>query len=288
MFIYTKSRIFAPVMEQKRAKIRFSTDWHDLIPDTHHADCIHMICLSGDGHFLYNKRPVSFCSGNILVMPRSSEIEALWVSADIEVEILLADESFLHNQLPANHYGIGGSIALYQDPVIAVSEEDAALFRQDILRIKQRLDHTEHHFHDQLLGSMALTMMYDLFEFHAKLHASDQYSDRNTDIVKRLMLLLSTGTTKTKREVGYYADQLGVSMKYLSETVKRQTGNTVMDFIVQYTKPIIIEYLNNPRLSVAQIANALNFTTSNYFTRYCIKHLGMSPTEYRTAHQPKN
>ena len=108
-----------------------------------------------------------------------------------------------------------------------------------------------------------------------------------TDIVKRLMLLLSTGTTKTRREVGYYADQLGVSMKYLSETVKRQTGNTVMDFIVQYTKPIIIEYLNNPRLSVAQIANALNFTTSNYFTRYCIKHIGMSPTEYRAAHQPK-
>lgn len=39
-----------------------------------------------------------------------------------------------------------------------------------------------------------------------------------------------------------------------------------------------------PRLSVAQIANALNFTTSNYFTRYCIKHLGMSPTEYRATH----
>lgn len=275
-------------MSKTQTKIRFSTDWHDLVMAKNHEECIHMICLSGDGHFLYNKRPVSFCSGNILVMPRGSEIEELWMSADIEVEILLADERFLHNQLPANHYGIGGSIALYQDPVIAVGEEDAAIFRQDIHRIKERLDHTEHHFHDHLLGSMALTMMYDLFEFHAKLHASEQCTDRNTDIVKRLMLLLSTGTTKTRREVGYYADELGVSMKYLSETVKRQTGNTVMDFIVQYTKPIIIEYLNNPRLSVAQIANALNFTTSNYFTRYCIKHLGMSPTEYRAAHQPKN
>lgn len=247
-----------------------------------------MICLSGDGHFLYNKRPVSFCSGNILVMPRGTEIEDLWVSDNIEVEILLADERFLHNQLPANHYGIGGSIALYQDPVFVVSEEDAERFLQDIHRIKERLNDSDNHFFDQILGSMALTMMYDLFEFHAKRHSGEQFSDRNTDIVKRLMLLLSTGTTKTHREVGYYADQLGVSMKYLSETVKRQTGNTVMDFIVQYTKPIIIEYLNNPRLSVAQIANALNFTTSNYFTRYCIKHLGKSPTEYRAAHQPKN
>lgn len=94
-------------MSKIQTKIRFSTDWHDLVMAKNHEECIHMICLAGDGHFLYNKRPVSFCSGNILIMPRGSEIEELWVSDDIQVEILLADERFLHNQLPANHYGIG-------------------------------------------------------------------------------------------------------------------------------------------------------------------------------------
>lgn len=177
-------------------------------------------------------------------------------------------------------------IELSYNPVLSVSKEDADIFMQDIHRIKDRLNRTEHYFLDQMLGSMALTMMYDLFNFRAKIGGVNQQSDGNSYIVKRLTLLLSSGSTKTNRDVGYYADKLGVSMKYLSKTARRQVGQTVKDLIVLYTKPIIINLLNNPNISVAQIADIMNFASSSYFTKYCIKHLGMSPTKFRSANRP--
>lgn len=48
-----------------------------------------------------------------------------------------------------------------------------------------------------------------------------------------------------------------------------------------------MDYLNDERLSLTQIAELMNFTTLSYFSRYCTKHLGQSPCEYRLSLQPK-
>lgn len=50
---------------------------------------------------------------------------------------------------------------------------------------------------------------------------------------------------------------------------------------------MIREYLENPTLSIAQIAEEMNFTTLSYFSRYVTRHLGMSPRAYRESLAPK-
>ena len=47
------------------------------------------------------------------------------------------------------------------------------------------------------------------------------------------------------------------------------------------------KYLDNERLSLTQIADRMNFTSLSYFSRYCTKHLGQSPSEYRRSLQPR-
>ena len=101
------------------------------------------------------------------------------------------------------------------------------------------------------------------------------------------MDLLSTGISRTEREVSYYAERLHVSPKYLSATVKRVTGHSVSSFIDRHTVSILKKYLDDDRLSLTQIADRMNFTSLSYFSRYCTKHLGQSPSEYRHSLQPK-
>lgn len=101
------------------------------------------------------------------------------------------------------------------------------------------------------------------------------------------MDLLSTGISQTEREVSYYAERLNVSPKYLSETVRRMTGHSVTSYIDRHSIPILKEYLSDDRLSLTQIADRMNFSTLSYFSRYCTKHLGQSPSEYRLSRQPK-
>ena len=142
-------------------------------------------------------------------------------------------------------------------------------------------------FYRELMGSLCLTMMYDIFEPHAQRDASDSHTDRTAYIVKQLMDLLSTGISCTEREVSYYADRLNVSPKYLSATIKRVTGHSVSSYIDRHTVPILKNYLDDERLSLTQIAEQMNFASLSYFSRYCTKHLGQSPSEYRRSLQPK-
>jgi AraC-like DNA-binding protein len=44
--------------------------------------------------------------------------------------------------------------------------------------------------------------------------------------------------------------------------------------------------LDNPRISLTQIADRMNFSSLSYFSRYCTKHLGQSPSAYRASLQP--
>ena len=205
----------------------------------------------------------------------------------MKVEVLAAPHDFLSNQLPANNYGIGGSISLYDNPVIPLSEEDAETLVRDIHHIRDRIADTGHLFYRELIGGLALPLIYDLFYFHAKNRTPIFATDRSMYVVKELMALLESGRSKKYREVAYYAEQLNVTVKYLSNTVKRQTGKSVTYYIDRYTVPMIKEYLNNPDLSIVQIAEEMNFTTLSYFSRYVTKHLGMSPKAYRESLMPR-
>ena len=51
--------------------------------------------------------------------------------------------------------------------------------------------------------------------------------------------------------------------------------------------PILKDYLNDERLSLTQIAELMDFSSLSHFSRYCSKHLGQSPSEYRLSLQPK-
>ena len=157
----------------------------------------------------------------------------------------------------------------------------------DFHRLRERMEDRHLLFYRELMGSLCLTMMYDIFEPHAQRDTADTQTDRTAYIVKQLMALLSTGISRTERNVSYYAERLNVSPKYLSATIKRVTGQSVTSYIDRHTMPILKDYLDDERLSLTQIAERMNFASLSYFSRYCTKHLGLSPSEYRQSLQPR-
>lgn len=267
-------------------EIVYSTLFHLICSVKFSGWCIHLLCLSGEGCFSYNGRNFKIKRNDAVVITNSESVSIVRQSEDLLVEILAAPQDFLNNQLPANHYGIGGGISLFDNPVIPLTDENARILLTDMRNIRDRLSDTGHLFYRELMGSLALTMIYDLFHFHAKNHASVFATNRSLYVVKSLMALLDSGRSKRYRKVSYYAAQLNVSVKYLSDTIKRQTGKSVTYYIDRYTVPMVIEYLDNPNLSITQIADEMNFASVSYFSRYVTKHLGVSPQKYRQSLRP--
>ena len=265
----------------------YSTDFLAMnAPELSHT-CMHLLCTAGEGSFVFNERCYHIIKNDLVVIPMPARVSNLAAHADMQVEWFAADYKFLQNLLPSNNYSIGGSISLNQDPVIRLTDGQASILLADFHRLRERMGDRHLLFYRELMGSLCLTMMYDIFEPHAQRDATDTHSDRTAYIVKQLMALLATGISRTERDVSYYAERLNVSPKYLSATIKRVTGHNVTSYIDRHTVPILKEYLGDERLSLTQIAELMNFASLSYFSRYCTKHLGQSPSEYRKSLQPK-
>ena len=266
---------------------QFSDDFHAMnTPELSHT-CMHLLCTGGEGSFVFNERCYHIVKNDLVVIPMPARVSNIAAHADMQVEWFAADYKFLQNLLPSNNYSIGGSISLNQDPVIKLTDEQASHLLSDFHRLRERMGDRHLQFYHELMGSLCLTMMYDIFEAHAQRDATDTHSDRTAYIVKRLMSLLATGISRTERDVSYYAERLNVSPKYPSATVKRVTGHSVTSYIDRHTVPLLKDYLNDERLSLTQIAERMNFASLSYFSRYCTKHLGKSHSEYRQSLQPK-
>ena len=249
--------------------------------------CMHLLCTAGEGSFVFNGHCYHIVRNDLVVIPMPDKVKNTAAHADMQVEWFAADYKFLQGLLPSNNYSIGGSISLNQNPVIRLTDEQAGHLLEDFHRLRDRMEDRQLQFYRELMGSLCLTMMYDIFEAHAQRDATDKHTDRTAYIVKQLMTLLSTGISCTERDVSYYARRLNVSPKYLSATIKRVTGHSVTSYIDRHTIPILKEYLNDERLSLTQIADRMNFASLSYFSRYCYKHLGQSPSKYRQSLQPK-
>ena len=280
-------RFLLPNFVAMKTDFLYSTDFFGMNgPELNHT-CMHLLCTAGEGSFVFNEHCYHIMKNDLVVIPMPDRIKNLAAHPDMQVEWFAADYKFLQNLLPSNNYSIGGSISLNQDPVISLNDEQARRMLEDFHRLRDRMGDRDLQFYHQLMGSLCLTMMYDIFEAHAQREATDTHTDRTAYIVKQLMALLATGVCQTERDVSYYAERLNVSSKYLSATVKRVTGHSVTSYIDRHTIPILKDYLDDDRLSLTQIAERMNFTSLSYFSRYCSKHLGHSPSEYRRSLQPK-
>ncbi len=265
----------------------FSTDFYGMNARELSHTCMHLICTAGEGSFVFNERCYHIVKNDLVVMPSPHRAKNLAAAPGMQVEWFAADNRFLQNLLPSNNYSIGGSISLNQNPVISLTDTQAQRLLEDFHRLGERMNDRDLLFYQELMGSLCLTMMYDIFEPHAQRDATAAHSDRTAYIVKQLMALLATGVSSTERDVSYYAERLNVSPKYLSATIKRLTGHSVTSYIDRHTIPILKDYLGDERLSLTQIAERMNFASLSYFSRYCTKHLGQSPSEYRKSLQPK-
>ncbi len=260
------------------------SDNFEIISSPAFYDCIvHLICNGGTGSFTYNDRLFRMSGNNIAVISRPQMVSSITADESFRCEYIAAPDKFLHNLLPANNYAIQGCISLFENPIIKVSDIDASRFRTDLDNIRKRIYNTDHRFYQELMGSLLQTMVYDLFDFHAKTNDNILTTDRVGYITTQFFALIEGGRPKTQREVSHYAEQLNVTPKYLSDTIKRVTGTSVSTHINNAATTITLEYLKNSELSISQIADEMNFSSLSYFSRFCVKHIGMSPAKFRTA-----
>ena len=123
--------------------------------------------------------------------------------------------------------------------------------------------------------------------FHEYLQRNPQYrpdevkSYRVRELFNRFMMLLERDY-KISRDVNYYAAQMNISSKYLTNIVNQVTGHTPKTIIDQYVILQIKMHLKRTTQSIKEMAWVFHFADVSFFCRYFKKHTGLTPQQIRS------
>lgn len=123
--------------------------------------------------------------------------------------------------------------------------------------------------------------------FHEYLQRNPQYrpdevkSYRVRELFNRFMMLLERDY-KISRDVNYYAEQMNISSKYLTNIVNQMTGHTPKTIIDQYVILQLKMHLKRTTQSIKEMAWEFHFADVSFFCRYFKKHTGLTPQQIRS------
>lgn len=81
------------------------------------------------------------------------------------------------------------------------------------------------------------------------------------------------------------AEKLHISPVYLSVVFKSEAGMNYSKYLASARIEKSKELLKNKAMNLSQVANAVGYESTSYFTNLFRKHTGLKPSEYRRLHQ---
>lgn len=176
---------------------------------------------------------------------------------------------------------------VYDSPVITITE-------QERIRICRAIDMLcdfitspgESPFKSPIIKSGLNTFAYVFADIVYSHMPTIEYElktiKREKEHFNRFMKLLSENYMK-EREVGWYADQMNLTPRYLTTTIRKVSGHTVSDWIYRLIIKDAKYLLKHSDMTVQQVAYELNFPNQSFFGKFFKKHTGMSPGSYRNS-----
>lgn len=112
------------------------------------------------------------------------------------------------------------------------------------------------------------------------IHSSIETKDAKSLIVYRYKKLLFKKVHEM-HDVAEYARMLSISPKYLNECVQDTLGYTAKYAIIEQLVMRSRRELKFSDKAIKEIAYELGFSSPEYFSAFCKKHLGKTPSAYR-------
>ena len=92
-----------------------------------------------------------------------------------------------------------------------------------------------------------------------------------------------TQNFREHREVSWYAEQMCITPKYLTTTVKLVSGKGANEWIWTYVIEEAKLQLRTTHKPIQQISAELHFTSQSFFGKYFKQYTDMSPQAYRKS-----
>ena len=242
-----------------------------------------VVCTRGSYSFKVNDENMEARAGETLFLTENVHFQIESVSADLEYSLLFYRIAPIRDILGNTVMMMRLYATLNPRPfiVLATGEEYALADYTQLLPSASYTETTMFDGHERKLLMLSLT--YRLCSiFNRKVVQGGEASGHKIDIFVKLITLISDHYPK-ERSVGYYADRLCLSPKYLSSMVKGICGYTVQDLVFKAIIRRAIFLMTSTSKTIQEISDELNFPNASAFGTFFKKHTGLSPKNYRIS-----
>lgn len=262
----------------------FTTSTADVTSRQFNDFCLHIFCKSGSAKVKLAEKSFTLTSANCLILLNNSTFRWVETSSDFSILGIFISNQYLAASSPDTNYYTMGVLSLMENPIVKMKQEEFDLCLSICEAIRTRLTQHDHIFYEGVLRRCVETLILDIFNVRSHATNMTQGSgNQGMKIFRQFISLLEGGAFKTEREVRWYASELGITAKYLSEICLNASGHSASYWINQFTTDEIARLLHNPTMSINSIADLLNFNTRAYFSHYVHERLGMTPKDYRKS-----
>lgn len=233
-----------------------------------------MILMNGDNQ-------LSFSKNDIYTYYPGSLIQIIDVSEDFKGICLFVDEQMTHSAQAFRNLLRASMIPLSQ-----FGKSKLSLTRDEVSRVYSVMMLISEYISQTLsLKNEILEMLYsvfidDLISIQAFEKTRFSISKQSEEIFISFYALLQKNYIE-QHNIGFYADSLNITTTYLSRIVKTISGRTVMEYINEMLAIEATWLIKSTNLTVAQIADRLNFSTSAAFDKFYKRMRGYSPLSVR-------
>lgn len=240
------------------------------------------LCLKGNAQYSVDTLNHTVSANDIIIISEGQVVNNYQPSDGFSGIAIMLSDDFFHEIIKGIHELSSIFIFSRTHPVFTLDKDEVNNICTYFQGIKQKMDKQEHHFRRDVVRSLMMTMIYDLGNVIFRIQSGDRKQSRAEVIFAQFIDLVENNFREEKR-VSWYAKQLCITPKYLSESVKQVSRRTPNEWIDNY---VIIEarvMLKDSALSIKEITQRLHFPNQSFFGKFFKEHVGMSPSKYRKS-----
>lgn len=253
--------------------------------DLHIVNSMMLFCHKGTLSMTFNGHDIEMHSSTMLFALPKSIISNIKASKDFKGSMLLLPPERIKQFLLMGKQVWYNLKFLYETPVIKLTDEEVAVLKnfKAVSAYVQSLHHKtiyQEELNSSMFQSFILLINNFIFTREPQEDRSMEGLDSSSFLFHRFMELINKNNGRL-HTVAYFADQLNVTPKYLSQVVKQICGITPLKFIHYSTIREIKHQLRYTDHSIKEISATMGFPNISFFGKFFKNNVGVSPLQYR-------
>lgn len=232
------------------------------------------VCVKGHAEVMINLDTYKVVPGHLIILAPHVIKQWKYMSPDYE----LADIFFTRDFITTNNHVNPDKFSFFWAGARGVVDlQSPQSITNSILFIQQKCQEAQT-YKDDVLRNLINSLLYEIAAIYTA--AATANLSRGQLLVADFKRLVNTHFMK-ERGLKFYADQLFITPKHLTETLREITGRTAGDWIAEAVTLEAKVLLQSPSLNVSQVSDMLHFADQSTFGKFFKNQTGMSPAAYK-------